>query len=282
MRRGRLFGCLCLFALSVGATSVWAAPPMRIVTLAPHLTELVFAAGAGERIVGTLDTSDYPAAARQIPRVGDSQHLDAERLLALQPDLVLVWADGQPAAERALIERLHLPILALEQHRLDDVPADLERLGQRFGTQAVAGAEAARLRAALEALRTRYAHARHLRVFWQVWSAPLYTLGGQHVATEMLRVCGADNVFAEQTQSAVAVDEEAVLARHPDVLVLTGSPTETADWLQRWKSRVAPDALRQGAVVTVDPDLVTRMGPRIVEGTRQLCERLAAVRARAP
>ncbi len=277
MRRSGLLGCLCLFL-----APAWAAPPMRIVTLAPHLTELVFAAGAGERIVGTLDTSDYPAAARRIPRVGDSQHLDAERLLALKPDLVLVWADGQPAAERVLIERLQLPILALEQHRLDDVPADLERLGQLFGTQSVAAPEAARLRAALDALRARYAHARHLRVFWQVWSAPLYTLGGQHVATEMLRICGADNVFAEQTQSAVAVDEEAVLARQPDALVLTGSATETADWLQRWNSRVAPTALRTGAVVTVDPDLVTRMGPRIVEGTRQLCERLAVIRARHP
>lgn len=277
MRRKRLLCWLCLLM-----APALAAPPMRIVTLAPHLTELVYAAGAGERIVGTLDTSDYPAAARRIPRVGDSQHLDAERLLALKPDLVLVWADGQPASERALIERLHLPSLALEQHRLDDVPADLERLGQLLGTQAVAALEAARLRAALDSLRTRYAQARHLRVFWQVWSAPLYTLGGQHVATEMLRICGADNVFAEQTQSAVAVDEEAVLARQPDVLVLTGSPTETADWLQRWKSRVAPAALRNGAVVTVDPDLVTRMGPRIVEGTRQLCERLAAIRARRP
>jgi iron complex transport system substrate-binding protein len=253
---------------------------MRIVTLAPHLTELVYAAGAGERIVGTLDTSDYPAAARRIPRVGDPQHLDAERLLALKPDLVLVWADGQPASERALIERLHLP--AWRWSSIGSMTCRPISSAGDFGTQAVAVAEAARLRAALEALRTRYAQARHLRVFWQVWSAPLYTLGGQHVATEMLRICGADNVFAEQTASAVAVDEEAVLARQPDVLVLTGSPTETADWLQRWKSRVAPAALRNGAVVTVDPDLVTRMGPRIVEGTRQSCERLAAFRARRP
>ena len=117
--------------------------PQRIVTLAPHLTELVYAAGAGPRIVGTLDTSDYPAEARHIERVGDSQHLDAERLLALKPDLVLLWGDGQPAAQRALIERLHLPTLALEEHALDDVARDVERLGQVLGTQAVASAEAA-------------------------------------------------------------------------------------------------------------------------------------------
>jgi iron complex transport system substrate-binding protein len=270
---GLLLGGLC------GAAQ---AAPMRIVTLAPHLTELVYAAGAGERLVGTLDTSDYPAAARQIPRIGDSQHIDAERLLALKPDLVLVWGDGQPAAERALIERLHLPVLALEQHALDDIPADVERLGRLLGTQVVADVEAARLRALLTDLRARYRSGRRLKVFWQVWSAPLYTLGGHHVASEMLRVCGADNIFAEQTQSAVAVDEEAVLARQPDVMVLTGSAVENADWLRRWHARVEPAALRSGAVITLDPDLVIRMGPRLIDGTRLLCERLARIRAAQP
>jgi iron complex transport system substrate-binding protein len=258
---------------------VSAAVPQRIVTLAPHLTELVYAAGAGARIVGTLDTSNYPAEARTIPRIGDSQHLDAERLLALKPDLVLLWGDGQPAAQRALIERLHLPTLALEEHALDDVARDVERLGDVLGTQPVARAEAERLRRGFAGLRTRYAGARRLRAFWQIWSAPLFTLGGRHVATEMLGVCGADNIFADQTQSAVTVDEEAVLARRPDVLVMSGSRAETDDWLGRWHHRAAPAALTAGAVVLLDPDQVTRMGPRLLEGTRQLCERLEALRA---
>jgi iron complex transport system substrate-binding protein len=271
-----------LWALVAGgwaALAVGGVPPQRLVTLAPHLTELVYAAGAGERIVGTLDTSDYPPAARQIARVGDVQHIDAERLLLLQPDLILVWADGQPASERALIDRLHIPVLALEEHALADVPAEVERLGRLLGTQATASAAAAQLRADLSALRARYSHEAKLRVFWQVWSAPLYTLGGHHVATEMLQVCGADNVFADQTASAVAVDEEAVIARHPDVLVLTGTEAENADWVRRWNAHVPLPALRPGAVVRLHPDLVNRMGPRLVEGTRQLCEGLAAVRA---
>ena len=144
MRLAAAIATTSLWMLSAAATPP--AAPQRIVTLAPHLTELVYAAGAGQRIVGTLDTSDYPAEARHIERVGDSQHLDAERLLALKPDLVLLWGDGQPAAQRALIERLHLPTLALEEHALDDVARDVERLGQVLGTQAVASAEAARLR----------------------------------------------------------------------------------------------------------------------------------------
>ncbi|MEI6458845.1 MAG: cobalamin-binding protein [Pseudomonadota bacterium] len=273
---------LCLLVLLPLLARAATVAPQRIVTLAPHLTELVFAAGAGDRIVGTLDTSDYPAAARRIPRIGDVQHIDAERLLALQPDLVLEWGDGQPASEHALITRLHVSSLALEQHALEDVPASLERLGRLFGTAPIADAEAARWRRELAALRNRYSGARHLRVFWQVWSAPLFTLGGHHVATEMLQVCGADNIFAEQTLSAVAVDEEAVLARHPDVLVLTGTVAENADWLRRWNARVPPVALRTGAVIALDPDLVNRTGPRLLQGTQLLCERLAALRVAHP
>lgn len=263
-----------------GVTVCAAADPQRVVTLAPHLTELVFAAGAGERIVGTVDTSDYPPSARRIARIGDADHLDAERLLALKPDLVILWADGQPAAERALIERLHLPLLALGERTLEDVPSDIERLGQRLGTADMARRAAAAFRENVAALSSRYASRRPLRVFWQVWSAPMYTVGGPQVATEMLRHCGAVNVFADQTQGAVAVDEEAVIARRPDVLVVTGTAAENAEWIARWNSRSPLAALRAGAVVAVDPDLVNRMGPRLVDGLRQLCAGLDAVRQR--
>lgn len=254
-----------------------AVPPARVVTLAPHLTELVYAAGAGDRIVGTVDTSDHPEAARRIPRIGDVTRLDAERLLALRPDLVLAWSDGSPAEQLALLERLGVRSLAMQQNALADVPAAVEQLGRLFGTQHVADAEAQRLRAELAALRTRYARATPLRVFYQVWDAPLYTLGGTQVATEMLAVCGARNVFAAQRHSAFAVDAEAVYAAAPEVVVLAGSAAETAAWRARWAQRPPLRA----AFVTLDPDLANRMGPRIVAGTAVLCGKLDAVRAAA-
>jgi len=256
------------------------APPQRLVTLAPHLTELVYAAGAGERLVGTVDTSDYPAAARGVARIGDVTHIDAERLIALKPDLVLIWGDGSPAEQHALLKRLGLPTLSLAQHHLADVADTLEELGRVFGTEATADAAAAALRAEFQALKARYAGAARLRVFYQVWSTPLYTLGGSHVATEMLAVCGAENVFRDQPQSAFMVDEESVYARDPDALALAGTPAESAAWLKRWQGRAPLRAVRAGAVFTLDPDLVNRMGPRIAAGTRALCERLAQVRAR--
>ena len=264
-----------------GAPAAAARPPARIVTLAPHLTELVYAAGAGERLVGTLDTSDYPPAARQVPRIGDVTHIDAERLLALKPDLVLVWGDGSPAEQQALLKRLGLPTLSLEQHHLADVAATIEQLGRVFGTEAVAGPAAAKLRAEVAALAATYRGQRRLKVFYEVWSTPLYTLGGHHVASEMLELCGGENVFADQPQAAFMVEEEAVYARDPDAIALAGTAEEAAEWRARWGTRAPLRAVRDGAVFVLDPDLVNRMGPRIGAGTRALCERLAEVRARA-
>ncbi len=270
---------LAVLALLSWHAAAAPAPPQRIVTLAPHLTEFVYAAGAGERLVGTIDMSDFPPAARQLPRIGDVDRLDPERLMAARPDLVLVWGDGSPADQKALLARLGLPVLSLEQHVLADVPVTLERLGRVFGTEAVANAAAHALTAQLEALRRRYAGERRLKVFYQVWSTPLYTLGGRHVASEMLRVCGAENAFADQPVSAFVVDEESVYARDPDVIALAGTPAETAEWLHRWQGRTPLRAIAAGNVIRLDPDLVNRMGPRIGLGTELLCSRLAERRA---
>ena len=256
--------------------------PQRVVTLAPHLTELVYAAGGGARLVGTLDTSDYPPEARTVARIGDVTHLDAERLLALKPDLVIIWGDGSPADQHALLKRLGLPVLSLEQHRLADVADTIDELGRVFGTESVAVPAAASLRAELAGLAARYQNLRRLRVFYEVWSTPLYTLGGRHVASEMLKVCGGENVFAEQAQNAFMVDEESVYARDPDALALAGTPGEAAEWRARWGARAPLRAVKAGAVFALDPDLTNRMGPRIGAGTAQLCERLAQVRARMP
>jgi iron complex transport system substrate-binding protein len=270
-------------ALAAGTllVGVATAAPMRIVTLSPHLTELVYAAGGGARLVGTVDTSDYPEAAKAIPRIGDVTRIDAERLLSLRPDLVLAWSDGSPAEQLVLLRRLGLATLPMRQNALADVPAAIEQLGRLFGTEAVANENASRFRTELAALRARYASAPRLRVFYQVWDAPLYTLGGTQVVTEVLGVCGATNLFGEQAQSAFAVDAETVYARDPDAIVLAGSAAENVEWRKRWTTRPPLRA----TFVAVDPDLVNRMGPRIVEGAAALCAKLDAVRgtvARAP
>jgi iron complex transport system substrate-binding protein len=270
-------GVVAAALLALAATAS-AGPPERVVTLAPHLTELVYAAGAGQALVGTVAYSDYPAAARTLPRVGDANRIDRERLLALKPDLVILWADGTSPEEQTQIRALGIPVLALEAVRLEDVARLIEELGQRFGTEPIANAAAGEFRARVDQLRRRYAGATRLRVFYQVWDAPLYTLGGRHVMSEILKLCSADNVFAEQARGAFVVDLESVYARDPDVIVLAGSAEEARAWRKAWLERPRLRAVAGGALLALDPDLVDRMGPRLAAGAAQLCAGLDRLR----
>ena len=192
----------------------------RIISLSPHITELLFAAGAGDRIVGVDDASDYPAAVAGIPRVGEPASLDVEGLLKLKPTLVVLWDSGTPARRKAELRRLHLQLYVTDEHHLDDIGTTLLEFGRLAGTEAKAAAAALRYRTELAQLRQEYAARPRLRVFYQVWDRPLYTLSGRQVVSEVLSLCGGDNVFAGLPTLAPAVDKEAVLERDPDVILI--------------------------------------------------------------
>jgi len=183
----------------------------------------LFAAGAGNRIVGVDDSSDYPAAVAGIARVGEPAALDVEGLLKLKPTLVVLWDSGTPASRKAELERLKLRLYVTDQHHLDDIGATLMEFGRLAGTLPVAAAAARRYQIELAQLRSRYAARPRLRVFYQVWDRPLYTLSGAHVVSEVLSLCGGDNVFAELSTLAPAVDKEAVLARNPEVILIAAT-----------------------------------------------------------
>ena len=197
-----------------GTTVTLAAPALRIVSLAPHATELLYAAGAGERVVGVLATSDWPPEVAGKPRVGDSRALDLERIVALAPDLVVTWPFAAPAQVGPLVAR-GVPVFIANPATIDGIAVDLERLGTLAGTLPTATARAAELRARLARLQARYAGARTVRVFYEIWNAPLYTIGGDHLISQALRVCGGENVFAALTLPAPGVSVEAVLAAQP-------------------------------------------------------------------
>src|SRR5277367_7114438 len=211
-----------------------AEPPPRIVSLSPHITELLFAAGAGDRVVGVDDQSDYPPAVAGIPRVGEPVALDVEALLKLKPTLVVLWDSGTPASRKAELERLNLKLYVTEKRRLDDIGATLLEFGRLAGTEQWAAAAAARYRSELAQLRSQYAARPRIKVFFQVWDRPLYTLSGEHVVTEVLSLCGGDNVFAELTTLAPAIDKEAVLARNPDVILIGATGAEGARQTLEW------------------------------------------------
>lgn len=257
-----------------------AAPARRIVSLAPHLTELLFAAGAGQRIVGVVDYSDFPPAAQGIERVGDSARLDLERIAMLAPDLVVAWDSGNPALQVQRLRALGVPVYASEPRRLADVASTLRRLGVLAATGTTAEARATAFEGEIAALRTRYAQRRELRVFHQIWSRPLMTVNGKHMVSEVLQLCGARNVFAGLGPLTPTVSREAVVAQDPDVILATTGDTSEPARLSAWQRLPGLRAVRSGNLLVLDADTLHRSTDRIITGAREVCEKLDAARQR--
>jgi len=262
-----------------GHTVVLESPARRIVSLAPNLTELLFAAGAGDAIVGTSEFSDYPAAALGIPRVGGGGGLDIEAIIALQPDLVVAWESGNPDGQLEQLRSLGMTLFLSEPRQLLDVPGTLVRLGQLTGREQVAQAAARAYQARYRELQHRYSGGPAVTVFYQVWRQPLMTVNGAHLISDVIRLCGGRNVFSDLPVLAPQIDIEAVLAADPAVIIVgTGGTSETAelrDWL-RWPMLTA---VAQGHLYGVQRELLVRHSPRILEGAEQLCGILEKVRS---
>ncbi len=255
-------------------------PAARIVSLAPHITELLFAAGAGMRVAGAVEFSNYPEAARSIPRIGNSAQLDLERIVALKPDLIAVWRGGNAQRQLETLLRLGIPVFYTEPHRLADIARTIEQFGRLAGTESVA-VPAARAIAAQEAeLRARYAGREQVSVFFQIWNRPLMTVNRNHIISDVLRLCGGRNVFADLKPLASLLSTEAVLAADPEAIGAATGEVETRDELDTWKAWPRLKAVARGNLFSIDADLITRHTPRILEGARQMCERLDEVRAR--
>lgn len=258
----------------VGQALEFARPPQRIVSLAPHLTELLFAVGAGAQLVGVDSASDFPAAALALPRVGDASRISFERVLALKPDLVIVWVGGNRAADIHGLKKMGVPLLHTEATRLDDVARLLRMLGQTSGHAEQGEAAAQDYSTRLRALQVRDGR-QPVAVFYQVWDRPLMTLGGTHWISDALALCGARNVFADLRALAPVVSREAVLRRAPDLIV---SGSDAADPRRDWRRFDRLPAVRNRAFVRVDADLLHRPTPRLVEGVAGLCAALAPYR----
>ncbi len=265
-----------------GRTVRLAAPAQRIVSLAPHITENLYAAGAGAFIVGAVDYSDYPAAAKKLPRVGGYDRLDLEAILALKPDLVIAWDSGNQAGQLAKLKALGLPLFISRPLKLDDIATDIERFGELAGTSAVAIPAARAVRARIAEMRARYSTRPPVRSFYQIWNRPLVTVNGEQLISDVMRLCGADNVFAGLSQLAPTVSIEAVLAANPEAIVASGADATRPEWLDMWKRWKEQTAVARGNLFLVPPDLINRPTPRVLEGARMLCEDMDTARDRRP
>ncbi|HSB99556.1 MAG TPA: helical backbone metal receptor, partial [Burkholderiaceae bacterium] len=234
--------------------------------------------GAGDRVVGTVEHADFPEAAKWVPRVGDSSLLDLERIVALRPDLLLVWRHGNSPQQLQRLAALRLPTYASEARSLADISRTLRDLGVLASAQPLAEQRAQQFDAAVSTLRTRYAGRRRIEVFYQIWNQPLITVNGEHLISQVLELCGAHNVFASQRPLTPTVTEEAVLLADPDAIVAGWSDSYGPAPLDAWRRLHALRATRQGHLLQVDPDLLHRQSDRVVLGARELCDKLDAVR----
>lgn len=253
-------------------------PAQRIVSLAPHATELIFAAGGGDRIVGTVGYSDYPEAALKIPRVGDHRQIDLERVIALKPDLLVVWLHGSSERQLDSLRKLGIPFFYSEPKKLADIPDSIVRLGKLTGTEQQAEKIAADERARLANLQKQYGSRPSVRTFYQVWGKPIYTVNGNHIISDMLRLCGGENIFAGLSITAPTVSTEAVLLENPEAMI-TGE-RKTTQGLEIWKQYADLLAVRRDNLFSIDADLLNRAGPRLIDGATFVCEKLELARSR--
>ena len=258
-----------------GKTVTLKAPAKRILSLAPHVTELLYAAGAGDLIVGTVEYSDFPEAAKKIPRVGSHNSLDLERIVALKPDLIVIWLHGNSQKQLDRLLELGIPAFYNEPTKLDHIPRSIETLGTLTGTGSEARAAASAFRTKVETLRTRYANRAPVSLFYQVWSKPLTTLNGQHLVADVIGLCGGKSLFADLKPKAPAVAMEAVIEADPEAIVSTSI---LKDGLELWAKWPRMRAVKNGHLFAMDGNIINRHGPRITDGAEKLCEILESVR----
>ena len=258
-----------------------AAAARRIVSLAPHLTELLYAAGAGAHVVGALAYSDYPPAAKALPRVGSEAGIDLEAVMALQPDLVVAWPNAGSLRAVNRLADLGVPVFRSEPRELDDIARTLERLGALAGTAQEAKRAASQFRARVRELEARYSKRAPVRVFYEVWDRPLVTVNGAHVISKVIRLCGGVNVFERLPLIAPEVDREAVLRADPQVIVASGQDGKRPAWLDAWSAFPGLTAATRGNLYAIPPELIQRHTPRLLDGAERLCRILDEVRTRS-
>lgn len=249
------------------------APARRIISLSPAATEALFAIGAGARVVGTSAYSDYPEAAKHVPRIGDAFTLNRERVTQLRPDLIIVWGSGTPAQRITELRALGLPLYVSEPRSTQDIASTLERFGTLTGTRDTAAQTARQFVGRIDALRARFAHGKPRRVFLQISDQPLMTVNRQHALSEALRMCGAINVFADLPLLAAQISREAVLTQDPDAIIAIDPDLTAPAVLAPWK-RLGARAAREGRMASVSPDLLSRAAPSFADGIEALCTTL--------
>lgn len=265
-----------------GQRVILPSPAKRIVALSPHVVETLFVAGAGNKIVGTVEYSDYPTAAKSIPRVGGYSLVNLEAIVALKPDLVIAWETGNSPAAIEKLRALHIPVYLSQPNTLEDIGVEIQRFGMLSGTEPVANQAATEYAQRLASLKQRYQSRSTVRAFYQISESPLMTIGSKQIITNALNVCGGKNVFDQLTPMAPVITSEAVIAANPEAIMTSGMQTLNPTSLDFWKKWPSLTATQRNNFFLIDPDLMNRNGPRMLAGTEDVCKALQTARDRRP
>ena len=250
----------------------------RIISLAPHITELLFAVGAGDKIVGVVEYSDFPTQATSIQQVGNHSAIEMERISVLRPDLIVAWQSGNPESALNRLQEMGYVVFRSEPKTLMDIPATLARLAELAGTVAQAQKAIDDYQVRYRQLNARYSGRMSVTVFYEIWNQPMMTVNGQHIINEVIEFCGGQNVFSELNNLAPTVAVEPVLAANPQVIIATSSNGHAPQWLSDWRQWTELDAVRYGNLFHVNADTINRHTPRILTGVEQVCEALDTAR----
>lgn len=255
-----------------GRTVTLSRPPQRIVSLAPHITELIYALGANGQLVAADAGSDYPAAAKLLPRIGDYSRVNFERVAALRPDLIIGWRSGNRAADIYRLRQMGIPVLLTDAHTLNDVARLLRLVGATTGHVNAGQRAAQAFETRLQLLRAQYAGSPPRRVFYQVWDQPLMTVGGKQWINDAITLCGGRNIFSDLQGAAPVVSLESVLARAPEMII---SGDDAPDRRSMWQRFPRLPAVQRGALIRINADTLHRPTPRVLDGVETLCKEIA-------
>lgn len=253
-------------------------PAQRIVALAPHIVEMVYAVGSGDKLVGAVNYSDYPEAAQALPRVGTYKAFSAEAIIRLNPDLILAWHSGNGAQRVAPVKALGIPVYFSEPRSLDDIGEALQKIAILSGQK---NPDQARLafRKELNLLRSQYSNRFEISVFYQVWNRPLQTLNGDHLISDVIRLCGGKNIFNDAKTLAPQIGVESILRLNPQVIVASGMGEARPEWLDEWARWPSLTAVQNSQLKFIPPDIIQRHTPRVLNGARMMCEHLQQARS---
>lgn len=256
-------------------------PAQRIVSLAPHTTEMLFAVGAGDKVVGAVEYSDYPEAAKSIPRVGGYSKLDIEAVLVMKPDLVVAWSSGNQKASTEKLKQLGLTVYFSEPKDFEGVVSNMERFAVLTGNTQQGVEASAEFRNEWARLESSYGGREKVRVFYQIWNKPLMTISGNHLIGKVIEFCGGDNIFRDLPVLAPQVDVESVILANPEAIIVSGMGNKKPEWLDEWRKWTQISAVKTNSIYNIRSDIIQRHSPRILQGAEQMCRHLDQVRKKS-